>query len=184
MKKVTSKTSFTALFAFVLALCATGLTGCGTMAGRTKSSMGVQAASEKVGVSFEVVNAAGAVVASGATPAVVVLPSGKNYTIKFKDANDADAEQAVKKTLNFQVLNQDLRALYLAFPGIISLIVDPITGALFKMPDVVTLEGAAYHPQAAPKEAAAAKFFIASIDDVRPEARQYLIPVEHGELAY
>jgi hypothetical protein len=105
MKKITLKSIFTAL---ALVLCSVAMTSCGTIAGRTKSAMGVQAASKKVGVPFEVVNAAGDVVASGTTPAVVTLPSGKNYTIKFKVNNGTDTEQAVRKTLNFQLFTSAL----------------------------------------------------------------------------
>ncbi|MDR0551298.1 MAG: hypothetical protein LBG72_04685, partial [Spirochaetaceae bacterium] len=93
---------------------------------------------------------------------------GNKYTIKYKKAGE-DAEAPVKATLNTQVLFGNLRAIGGLMFG---LIIDPITGAMFKLPDVVTLEGIAYNPA----DAGTIRFMVAATGDVRPEARQYLIP--------
>ncbi|MDR0526910.1 MAG: hypothetical protein LBG79_03720 [Spirochaetaceae bacterium] len=157
------------LFAAFIAVIAAGLSSCGTLAGRSTSAMGVQ--SPKAGVPFEIVDGSGKVVASGVTPQVVALKTGtlggNKYTIKYKKAG-ADAEMKVKTTLNGAALNGTLRAMG---GFIVGLIIDPITGAMFKLPDVVTLE-IAYQP---PSDTI--RFMIATPDDVRPEARQYLIPI-------
>jgi hypothetical protein len=153
---------------FFLCVAAIVCMGCGTLAGRSKSAMGIQAESLTSGVAFEIVDGKGTVVANGVTPAVVTLPNGvfgtNKYTIRYTDKNGQAAEQTVKCTLDTSVLFATVRG----FATVYSFFVDPFTGALFKLPDVATLQEISYSPDI--------QLIIASIDDVRPEMRQYLIP--------
>jgi hypothetical protein len=50
-------------------------------------------------------------------------------------------------------------------------VIDVATGNLWKMPAVVTMENIAYNPDAG------IPIMIATLDDIQPEARKYLIPV-------
>jgi hypothetical protein len=160
----------------LLSICVAAIVcmGCGTLAGRSKSAMGIQAESLKTGVSFKVVDKKGAVFASGVTPAVITLPNGalgtNKYTIRYTDKNGQAAEQTVKCTLDTSVLFATVRG----FLTVYSFFVDPFTGALFKLPDVATLQEIAYHP--------GMDIAIASIEDIRPELRRCLIPVGRADI--
>ncbi|MDR2467819.1 MAG: hypothetical protein LBD22_02535 [Spirochaetaceae bacterium] len=115
-----------------------------------------------------------AVVARGVTPAVITLPNGafgaNKYTIRYKNKSGQDAEKLVKCTLDSSVLFATLRGVFSAF----GLFLDPFTGALFKLPDVATLEEIAYHP--------GIDIAIASIHDIQPELRRCLIPVGRADI--
>jgi hypothetical protein len=132
-----------AVFALFIVVPALFLTGCATFSGRTKSIVGVEAAQSNV--DFEVLDAGGTVVANGTTPTIVRLDNGflgKNkYTIRYKDTAGADAQKTIKTSIDGQVLGYNLPL------GIMELLgpfwgffVDPFSGALFKLPDVVTLQ--------------------------------------------
>ena len=166
------KPMITKAFALVvLSLAAFVFMGCGTMAGRSKSALGIQTESRRAGVPFEIVDGKGNVVTSGVTPAVVTLPNGflgtNKYTIRYTDKSGQAAEQTVKCTLDSSVLAAGFRGwLTMAIMG--TILVDPFTGALFKLPDVATLQEIEYSPDV--------QLIIASIDDVSPAMRPYLIP--------
>jgi hypothetical protein len=51
---------------------------------------------------------------------------------------------------------------------------DPFTGAMFKLPDVATIEEIAYHP--------GMDIAIASIHDIQPELRRCLVPVGRADI--
>jgi hypothetical protein len=154
---------------FSLCIAAIICMGCGTLAGRTKSAMGIQAESLKIGVPFEIVDKKGTVVASGVTPAVVTLPNGafgaNKYTIQYKSKSGQDAEKLVKCTFDSSVFFAGLRVL----GGQPFMLVDLFSGAMFKLTDVATLQEIAYHP--------GMNLAIGSIEDVNLEIRQYLIPI-------
>ena len=165
------KPMITKAFALVvLSLAAFVFMGCGTMAGRSKSALGIQTESRQAGAPFEIVDGKGNVITSGVTPAVVTLPNGflggNKYTIRYTDKSGQAAEQMVKCTLDSSVLAAGARAFVFGFMG--TILVDPFTGALFKLPDVATLQEIGYSPDV--------QLVIASIDDVRPAMRPYLIP--------
>ncbi|MDR2481506.1 MAG: hypothetical protein LBD07_04330, partial [Spirochaetaceae bacterium] len=81
-----------------------------------------------------------------------------------------DAEKLIKCSIDSSVLFAAIRGSFSSF----GLFVDPFTGALFKLPDVATLEEIAYHP--------GVDIAIASIEDVQPELRRYLIPVGRADV--
>jgi hypothetical protein len=136
--------------------------------------MTVQAS--KPGIDFEIVDGGGNVVASAQTPYVVQLRTrvlNGAYTIRFLDKDGNPASQTVKGEFNMGLWTL-IGDLMFPFP-IFGLVVDAATGAMWQMPSHATLQGVSYNP------GAGQPLFIATLDDLSPEARQYLIPVEPGE---
>ncbi|WP_442969192.1 hypothetical protein [Pseudomonas sp. Q1-7] len=117
-----------------LALSTALLSGCASIVG--DSSYPIAVSSTPGGASFEVKDSTGKVVHSGITPSTVTLKSGEGYfdgaeyTIAFK--KDGYADQEVK-------LDSSLSGWYwgnILFGGLIGmLIVDPLTGAMYKLPE-------------------------------------------------
>jgi hypothetical protein len=157
------KTKFCGVFvalAIVLNSCASIVGGGG--------SNKVTVNSKTNGVAFEIFDLNGMVVQSGQTPATVVLKRGSgffkaaDYTIKYKTEN-GEQILPVTHSLNGWYIGNIL------FGGIIGfLIVDPLTGAMYKLPQNVYLN-AAYETEE--------QFNICSIEDIRPELRRYLIKI-------
>ena len=124
------------------ALLAIGLaatSGCASILG--DSSYPVEVSSAPVGASFEVTDKAGKVVHSGNTPSTVTLKSGQGYfkgqTYKLRFKKDGYPDKIV-------TLDSSLSGWYwgnIIFGGLIGmLIVDPATGAMYKLPDGVSAD--------------------------------------------
>ncbi|MDR0670060.1 MAG: hypothetical protein LBF95_08255 [Treponema sp.] len=145
------------------------LAGCATI-NRKGSDVTIQAS--RAGVEFELVDSKGNVIAKAQTPYVVSLrPKAFNgaYTLRFLDADGNPAEQSVKGkfTPGLWILGDIFPMVFAGF------VVDAATGAMWVMPSTVTMRGVAYEP------GAGQQFFIATLDELRPELRQYLVP--YGE---
>jgi len=114
------------------------LSGCASIV--SDSSYPVNISSTPDQASYEIVDFKGVTVQRGTTPATVTLKSGSGsyssarYTVKFQ--KEGFAEQTVQ-------LNSSLDGWYfgnIIFGGLIGmLIVDPITGAMWKLPESATV---------------------------------------------
>lgn len=113
--------------------------GCASIVGDSKYPVLVSSA--PLGAAFEITNKAGRIVQSGSTPATIVLKSGRGYfkgetyTLRFKKGGYPE---------QVTVLNSRLSGWYwgnIVFGGLIGmLIVDPLTGAMFKLPESATAD--------------------------------------------
>lgn len=147
-------------------------TGCASIVGDSKYPVAVSSA--PAGASFEITDKAGHVIHSGNTPSTVTLKSGRGYfkgetyTLRFKKEGYPD---------KVATLNSSLSGWYwgnIVFGGLIGmLIVDPATGAMFKLPE--TLSADLGQPVAAAK---ISDLQIVSIDSITPAQRAALVPVD------
>lgn len=116
------------------ALSTTLLSGCASIV--SDSAYPVSVSSTPVGANFEIKDSTGTIIHSGTTPGTVTLKSGRgyfkkaNYTIAFKKEGFADQEIKLNSSLNGWYWGN------LLFGGLIGmLIVDPLTGAMYKLPE-------------------------------------------------
>ena len=116
------------------ALSTTLISGCASIVG--DSSYPVAVSSTPGGASFEIKDSRGNLVHSGTTPATVSLKSGEGYfdgaeyTIAFKK----DGYEAQQITLDSSVSGWYWGNIL--FGGVIGLfVVDPLTGAMYKLPE-------------------------------------------------
>ncbi|EJM09483.1 hypothetical protein PMI22_06085 [Pseudomonas sp. GM21] len=124
----------TAAFAAILSLH-----GCASIVGETEYPVAVMSAPE--GASFEIRNRSGQIVHTGNAPSTVTLKSGKGYfsgqtyTLLFKKEGYSD------KTVT---LDSDISGWYwgnFLIGGLIGLlIVDPVTGAMYKLPESISAD--------------------------------------------
>lgn len=115
------------------------LQGCASILGDSRYPVSVSSAPP--GASFEIADKNGQIVHSGHTPSTVTLKSGKGYfsgqtyTLRFK--KDGYPERSV-------TLDSSVSGWYwgnIVFGGLIGmLIVDPATGAMYKLPDFVSAD--------------------------------------------
>ncbi|MHC8411033.1 peptidase associated/transthyretin-like domain-containing protein [Pseudomonas sp. Hz4] len=126
--------AFRTLFT-VTALAATLLTsGCASIVGDSKYPVNVS--STPSGANFTITNKAGVIVHNGSTPNTVTLPSGRGYfkgeayTITFKKEGYADANATLETSMSGWYWGN------IVFGGLIGmLVVDPLTGAMYKLPE-------------------------------------------------
>jgi hypothetical protein len=155
------------VFGTVIAL---SLSGCYTMGKKGTDDVNVK--STKDGVSFEVLDKNNNVVAKGTTPTVVQLKTnGFNgeYTLQFKNTAGETKRQSVNGEFDVNMM-YILGDVFLT--GGLGFIIDAATGKMFKMPETITLQ-VSYNPRQNQERA----FIIATLDEIRPELRQYLIPI-------
>lgn len=117
---------FRAVMAVVAVLCS----GCGTLFGKQEWPVLFHS---NVPVEFEVLDESGALVARRTTPASLILPASDgyldpmNYTVRF-----AGRERGLDGETNIVVVAN----LVIPFLGYFCLlVVDPVTGCFFQMPD-------------------------------------------------
>jgi hypothetical protein len=146
------------------------ITGCASIVGGG-SSNNVTINSQPDGIDIQIVGQDGSVVFTGKTPATVDLKRGAgyfksaDYTIKYKTPSGEERVQTITHGLN--------GGWYIAgniiFGGFIGwLIVDPLTGAMYTLPKNVNLQ-ISYTTNDT--------LNIVSLDEIRPEMRKYLVPV-------
>lgn len=148
-----------------------GLQGCASIVGDSRYPVSVKSA--PAGASFEIKDKAGNLVHSGNTPSTVTLKSGKSYfagqtyTLYFKKEGYPD------KTVQ---LDSSLSGWYwgnILFGGLIGmLVVDPLTGAMYKLPEQASADLG--QPLA---DASSDTLQVAMIDDLTAAQRERLIPV-------
>lgn len=117
-----------------LALTVTLSVGCASII--SDSSYPVAMTSSPTGASFEIRNESGAVVHQGTTPSTVTLKagdgffSGAHYSVRYKKDGYSDQNGSINPSVDgWYVAN-------IIFGGLIGLlIVDPATGAMYKLPE-------------------------------------------------
>lgn len=149
-----------------------GLQGCASILGDSRYPVTVSSAPQ--GASFEITDKSGQLVHSGNTPSTVTLKSGKGYfsgqtyTLRFKKEGYPD------KTVK---LDSSVSGWYwgnIVFGGLIGLlIVDPATGAMYKLPELVSADMGS--PVAA---ISMGDLRIAMIDSLPAEDRALLIEID------
>jgi hypothetical protein len=122
--------------AFVILFCA-ALTSCASIVSHTHYPVRIDSAPDEA--SFSVVNRKGKEVATGVTPQIVTLKAGNGYfkkgiyTIHFNKPGYKES---------FHILEAHVNGWYFGnfgFGGVIGfLIVDPATGAMYRLPGEVT----------------------------------------------
>lgn len=162
-----------------LAMAAILTSGCASIVGDSKYP--VQVSSAPAGASFEITDKEGKVVHSGNTPTTITLKSGhgyfkgETYSLRFK--KDGYPDKLV-------TLDSSVSGWYwgnLLFGGVIGmLIVDPATGAMYKLPEGVSADlGAPITPATPVAQAQGQKDLqLVMIDSLSTEAKAKLIRVE------
>ena len=115
------------------------LAGCATIV--SHSSWPVSLTSTPDGATVEVVDEKGAVIHRATTPCLVTLSSyggyfsGADYTVQCRKAGSADAAAPLHTRFNGWYLGN------LVFGGLLGiLVVDPLTGAMWRLPETVHVD--------------------------------------------
>lgn len=165
-----------------IAMAAILTSGCASIVGDSKYP--VQVSSAPTGASFEITNKEGKVVHSGNTPSTITLKSshgyfkGETYSLRFKKDGYPDKVVTLDSSVSGWYWSNIL------FGGVIGmLIVDPATGAMYKLPEGVSADlGAPVTPAAPVTPVAQAQgqkdLQLVMIDSLSAEAKAKLIPVE------
>lgn len=145
--------------------------GCASIVGESRYPVAISSAPP--GASFEIADKNGVVMHSGNTPSTVMLKSGKGYftgqtyTLRFKKEGYPD------KTIE---LDSSLSGWYwgnILIGGLVGmLIVDPLTGAMYKLPEFASADMG--KPLA---DASIGTLTVALIDDLDPAQRERLVPI-------
>jgi hypothetical protein len=124
----------------IIAITTLVLSNCASIV--SKSSWPVSVQSQPSGVEFLVKKADGTVISNGKTPQIVTLNSGAGY---FKPGKYIIETKNRGKVVSAQELTATINGWYfgnLGFGGLIGIvIVDPLTGAMYRLPETVTLGG-------------------------------------------
>lgn len=120
-----------------LATASLALAGCASIVGDTNYPVAVTSAPNNA--HFEVRNEKGMLVQSGNTPSTIILPSsdgffdGETYSIKYTMAGHDDQTVILDSTVSGWYWAN------IAIGGLVGmLIVDPATGAMYKLPETVS----------------------------------------------
>jgi hypothetical protein len=118
----------------LLSIAALAATGCASIVSESRYPVSVTSAPS--GAAYEISNEAGAVVSSGVTPNQVTLKAGAGYFDGEKYTVNYRKEGYLSKT---EVLDTNMNGWYwgnIVFGGLIGmLIVDPLTGAMYRLPE-------------------------------------------------
>lgn len=128
---------FGKMFAGMAIGLAMTVSGCASIVSDSKPEVGVY--STPTAAKYEIVNSRGIVVAQGVTPGRVLLESGRgyfkgeDYKVTYRKDGYQDTTVPLKTTVNGWYWGNIL------IGGLIGLlIVDPLTGAMYTLPDDVT----------------------------------------------
>lgn len=145
--------------------------GCASIVGESRYPVAISSAPP--GAAFEITDKNGTVLHNGNTPSTVTLKSGKGYfsgqtyTLNFKKEGYPD--KSIK-------LNSSLSGWYwgnILIGGLIGmLIVDPLTGAMYKLPEAASADMGAPLPKPAEDT-----LKVGVIDDLTPAQREQLLPI-------
>ncbi|AMA45438.1 hypothetical protein ACI2KC_08455 [Pseudomonas monteilii] len=149
-----------------------GVQGCASIVGESRYPVVVSSAPP--GAAFEITDKNGTVVHTGNTPSTVTLKSGKGYftgqtyTLRFK--KDGYPDRTVE-------LDSSLSGWYwgnILVGGLIGmLIVDPLTGAMYKLPEYASADMGQPLVNAKPDT-----LKVGVIDDLSAAQREQLVPVQ------
>ena len=145
------------------------LSSCASIVSRPSRDVAVHSNPE--GLAFTIVNYDGETVHSGTTPQTVSLSARggyfipAKYTVQVKRSGKVVGTHQVTAGLNGWYFGNIL------IGGLIGmLIVDPLTGAMFRMPPTITVETTTTAAASAPRT-----LTVASIDTLTPEERASLV---------
>ncbi|MDN7143088.1 hypothetical protein KC131_20755 [Pseudomonas sp. JQ170] len=148
-----------------------GIQGCASIVGESRYPVAVSSAPP--GASFEVTDKNGIVVHSGNTPSTITLKSGdgyfsgQTYTLRFKKEGYPDKAVEIDSSLSGWYWGNIL------IGGLIGmLIVDPLTGAMYKLPEHASADMG--KPLAG---TSAGSLKVALIDDLSAAQREQLVPI-------
>lgn len=153
-------------------LCIVGLSGCASII--NGSSREVHIKSSPDGAEFTIRNKAGEVVISGTTPQKVLLKSGAGYfrseayNVSFRKPGYSSQTTAINTSLSGWYWGN------LLLGGLIGMLaVDPVTGAMYKLPDeaVATLQA---ETSMAPVNG---ELMLVTVDQVPEHLRGQLVPL-------
>jgi len=163
--------TFRKMAGLAVAVAMIGIQGCASILGESRYPVAVSSAPP--GASFEVTDKNGTVIHTGNTPSTVTLKSGKGYfsgqtyTLHFKKEGYPD------KTIE---LDSSLSGWYwgnILIGGLVGmLIVDPLTGAMYKLPESASADMG--KPLA---DAGDGTLKVGVIDDLTVAQRERLVPV-------
>jgi hypothetical protein len=147
-----------------------GIQGCASIVGESRYPVAVSSAPP--GATFEITDEDGALVHTGNTPSTVTLKSGSGYfsgqTYKLHFKKDGYPDKSVE-------LDSSLSGWYwgnILIGGLIGmLIVDPLTGAMYKLPEHASAD------MGQPLEKDSAELKIGFIDELSATQRERLVPV-------
>ena len=148
------------------------LSGCASIL--SKSMYPVTINSHPDGATILIKDENGTQMYKGRTPTTITLRSGegyfhgKSYTVEFSKIGYENQTATIQKELDGWYVGNIL------FGGLIGiLIVDPLTGAMWKLPSDITITLA---EQIAIKDGEQV-FQVVSIDQLSPELKEHLIPI-------
>jgi hypothetical protein len=148
------------------------LGGCASIVSKSDYPIAVNSTPDQA--QFVIRNRAGEEIARGVTPTMITLKSGAGYfkgeayTLTFKKDGYADHESTLQSQLNEWYWGN------LLFGGLIGmLIVDPATGAMWKLPPTIS---ASLSPKAAAAEGET-QLQVVTIDQIPAHQRDFLIRI-------
>ncbi len=156
-----------------LVLAALLMPGCASYISRSNWPVAIKSIPEAA--VFTVTNKKGEKIRTGMTPATVYLDSGagyfqgESYTLHFTKDGFQEKTATLKASINNWYWGN------LIFGPIGFLVIDPLTGAMFKLPETFNTELTSQAGSMAPSSAEAK---IISLKDVPQELRSRLIPVK------
>ena len=137
------------LLALALATC----TSCASIVSKSKYPVSIQ--SDPSGVEFEVLAADGHSVHKGRTPQIVTLAAHRGFFQRAKYVIRAHEQPSAPREATLDASLDPWNFGNIIFGGLIGiLIVDPLTGAMWKLPDEFLLRASAVEPEAAERAAA------------------------------
>jgi len=158
---------------YLTSVLAVVMFGCASIVSKSQYPVTISSVPDAATVTIE--NKAGEQVFRGETPTTVTLNasagffSGENYTIHFEKAGYSTATR---------MLNSEMDGWYIGnilLGGVIGmLIVDPATGAMWKLPENISANLDDTGDSSIMQKS---QFKVATIDDIPAEYRQYLIPL-------
>lgn len=162
-----------------IALIAVAFAGCATIV--SDSSYPLAVSSQPEGAYFTVTNRDGVEINRGTTPESVELKAGsgyfkaQTYTITFSKDGFEEQTVSVRSSMDGWYWGNIL------IGGLIGmLIVDPITGAMYKLPESVhvNMDGSEAHGDEIAANPLDLEVLFASVDDLSDEQRALLQPVQ------
>lgn len=147
------------------------LAGCASIV--SKSTYPVSIQSSKAGTSYKILDENGAVISAGRAPALVRLDASNgffdraDYTVVFQN-NGRVTRRSLQARIDPWVIGN------VFFGGFIGLAIDGATGAMFKLPK--TVEGYVSGPRYSSVDAG--EFIIARVEDLTPQQRMHMVPVQ------
>lgn len=145
------------------------LSSCASIVSRASRDVSIQ--SNPSGLAFSIINASGETIHSGTTPQTVNLTARGGY---FKAAKYTVQVKRGSKVVGSHQVTAGINGWYfgnILIGGLVGLvIVDPLTGAMYRLPASITVDAASVASTSGPRT-----LTIASVDTLTPEQRASLV---------